>query len=94
MTSPDYYLVIVVIAMVQVSELQRLRREEARRTAEIEEALAAVRNDDAIVEGREAALRAELEEVRRQHAERQVSTGFSFLILFSLSNGIEHGIET
>ena len=66
----------------QVSELQRLRREEARRTAEIEEALAAVRKDDAIVEGREAALRSELEEIRRQHAERQVSTSFSCWIVF------------
>ena len=62
----------LVIVLVQVSELQRLRREEARRTAEIEEALAAVRKDDAIVEGREAALRSELEEVRKQYAERQV----------------------
>jgi hypothetical protein len=59
---------------VQVSELQRLRREEARRTAEIEEALAAVRKDDMIVEGREALLRSELEEIRRQHAERQVNS--------------------
>ncbi len=49
-----------------------MRREEARRTAEIEEALAAVRKDDAIIEGREAALRSELEEVRKQYAERQV----------------------
>ncbi len=59
---------------MQVSELQRLRREEARRTAEIEEALAAVRKDDMIVEGREALLRSELEEIRRQHAERQVNS--------------------
>jgi hypothetical protein len=57
---------------VQVAELERLRREEARRTAEIEAALTAVRLDGTVVEGREAALRAELEELRRQHAERKV----------------------
>lgn len=56
----------------QVAELQRLRREEARRTAEIEEALAAVMRDDTVVEGREQELRAQLEEIRRQHADRQV----------------------
>ena len=71
---------MLCFAILQVSELQRLRREEARRTAEIEEALAAVRKDDTIVEGREAALRSELDEVRKQHAERQVSTTIKLLM--------------
>ena len=61
-----------VLIALQVAELQRLRKEEARRTAEIEEALAAVKRDDTVVEGREQALRAELEEIRQQHADRQV----------------------
>ena len=57
---------------LQVAELQRLRREEAKRTAEIEEALAAVMRDDTVAEGREQALRNELEEIRKQHADRLV----------------------
>ena len=56
----------------QVAELQRLRREEARRTAEIEEALASVLREDSCVEGREQALRTQLENIRQQHADRLV----------------------
>jgi hypothetical protein len=56
----------------QVSVLQRLRDEEAQRTAEIQAALDAVKADGKIVEGREEELRQELDSVQRLCTERQV----------------------